>query len=147
MEKYRHGSHSRYDLKVHLVFVTKYRKQVLQGEIAKRCRVLIREICLSNEIQIVKGHISRDHVHLLLNYPPRLSVSKLAQYIKGKSSRKLLQEYAELRRKFWGQHLWARGYFAVSTGNVTDKVIEEYIANQDKFDDMKDDDFQISSDS
>ena len=144
MDKYRHGSHSRYDLKIHLVFVTKYRKKVLTGEIAKRARKLIREICLANDIQIVKGHISKDHVHLLLSYPPRLSVSKIAQYVKGKSSRKLLQEFSELKRKFWGQHLWARGYFAVSTGNVTDKVIEEYIANQDKIDDMKDDDFQIS---
>ena len=144
MDKYRYGSHSRYDLKIHLVFVTKYRKKVLTGEIAKRARKLIREICLANDIQIVKGHISKDHVHLLLSYPPRLSVSKIAQYVKGKSSRKLLQEFSELKRKFWGQHLWARGYFAVSTGNVTDKVIEEYIANQDKIDDMKDDDFQIS---
>ena len=116
----------------------------MTGEIAKRARKLIREICLANDIQIVKGHISKDHVHLLLSYPPRLSVSKIAQYVKGKSSRKLLQEFSELKRKFWGQHLWARGYFAVSTGNVTDKVIEEYIANQDKIDDMKDDDFQIS---
>ncbi|MEM6804346.1 MAG: IS200/IS605 family transposase [Bacteroidota bacterium] len=144
MGKYRKGSHSRYDLKIHLVFVTKYRKKVLRGEIAKRTRSLIREICLANDIQIIKGHISKDHVHLLLSYPPRLSVSKIAQYVKGKSSRRLLQEYEELRRKFWGQHIWARGYFAVSTGNITDKVIEDYIANQDKMDDMKDDDFQIS---
>ena len=127
-----------------MVFVTKYRKQVLRGEVAHRLRSLIREICLANEVQIIKGHVSKDHVHLLLSYPPRLSVSKIAQYIKGKSSRKLLQEYSELKRKFWGQHIWARGYFAVSTGNITDKVIEEYIANQDKMDDMKDDDFQIS---
>ena len=144
MGKYRKGSHSRYDLKIHLVFVTKYRKKVLRGEIAKRTRSLIREICLANDIQIIKGHISKDHVHLLLSYPPRLSVSKIAQFVKGKSSRRLLQEYEELRRKFWGQHIWARGYFAVSTGNITDKVIEDYIANQDKLDDMKDDDFQIS---
>jgi len=144
MGKYRQGSHTRYDLKVHLVFVTKYRKKVLRGEIAKRTRSLIREICLANDIQIIKGHISKDHVHLLLSYPPRLSVSKIAQYVKGKSSRRLMQEYKELSRKFWGQHIWARGYFAVSTGNITDKVIKEYIANQDKMDDMKDDDFQIS---
>ena len=144
MDTYRQGSHTRYSLKIHLVFVTKYRKQVLQGDVAHRLRTLIREICLANDIQIIKGHVSKDHVHLLLSYPPRLSVSKIAQYIKGKSSRKMLQEYSDLRRKFWGQHLWARGYFAVSTGNITDKVIEEYIANQDKMDDMKDDDFQIS---
>ena len=99
--------------------------------IAKRVRELIREICLANEIQIIQGHVSKDHIHLLISYPPRLSVSKIAQYLKGKTSRKMLQEFTELKKQFWGQHIWARGYFAVSTGNVTDKVIEEYIKNQD----------------
>ena len=143
MANYRKGAHSKYDLKIHIVWVTKYRKKVLRGDIAKRTRVLIREICLANEIQIIKGHVSKDHIHILISYPPRLSVSKIAQYLKGKSSRKLLQEYTELRKKFWGQHIWARGYFAVSTGNVTDKVIEEYIENQDKDTGMKDNDFTI----
>ena len=109
--------------------------------IAKRVRELIREICLTNEIQIIKGHVSKDHIHLLISYPPRLSVSKIAQYLKGKTSRKMLQEFTELRRQFWGQHIWARGYFAVSTGNVTDKVIEQYIENQDK--EPPDEDFKI----
>ena len=118
----------------------------MKGEIAKRLRKLIREICLANEIQIIKGHISQDHVHLLVSYPPRLSVSKMTQYIKGKTSRKLLQEYKELSRIFWGQHVWARGYFAVSTGNVTDKVIREYIESQGKIEDMRDDDFKITDD-
>jgi putative transposase len=80
--------------------------------IAKRVRELIREICLANEVQIIKGHVSKDHVHLLVSYPPRLAVSKLVQYLKGKSSRKMLQEFTELKKQFWGQHIWARGYFA-----------------------------------
>lgn len=99
---------------------------------------------MSNEIQIVKGHISKDHVHILISYPPKLSVSKITQYLKGKTSRKILQEYTEMRKRFWGQHIWARGYFAVSTGNVTDKVIEAYIANQEK--EPKDEDFRIHDD-
>ena len=132
MSEYRKGSHTRYDLKIHIVWITKYRKPVLRGMIAKRVRELIREICLANEVQIIKGHVSKDHVHLLVSYPPRLAVSKLVQYLKEKSSRKMLQEFTELKKKFWGQHIWARGYFAVSTGNVTDKVIEQYIENQDK---------------
>ena len=142
MAYYRKGSHTKYDIKIHLVFVTKYRKAILRGDLAKRVRQLIREICLANEVQIIKGHISRDHIHLLLSYPPRLSVAKLAQYIKGKTSRKLLQEYTEIRKKFWGSHIWARGYFAVSTGNVTDELIAEYIDKQDI--EQKDDDFKIS---
>ena len=142
MAYYRKGSHTKYDIKIHIVFVTKYRKAILKGDLARRVRQLIREICLANEVQIIKGHISRDHIHLLLSYPPRLSVAKLAQYIKGKTSRKLLQEYTEIRKKFWGSHIWARGYFAVSAGKVTDELIAEYIDKQDI--EQKDDDFKIS---
>jgi putative transposase len=139
---YRAGSHSRYDLKVHIVWITKYRKRVLRGEIANRVRELIREICLANDVVIVKGHVSIDHIHLLLSYPSSLSVSKLIQYLKGKTSRKMLQEYTELRKAFWGQHLWARGYFAASVGTVTDAIVKEYIEKQDV--EKPDDDFKIS---
>jgi len=145
MGKYRKGSHTKYDIKIHLVWITKYRKPVMKGEVSKRARMLIREICLANEVQIIKGNISKDHVHLLLSYPPKLSVSKLAQYLKGKTSRKLLQEYSGLRKQLWGGHIWARGYFAVSTGNVTDKVIEQYINSQDTEPD--DSDFRIHDES
>jgi len=141
MPQFRKGSHTKYDIKVHIVWITKYRKPILRDQIAKRIRELIREVSLANEIQIIKGHVSKDHVHLLISYPPRLSISKIVQYLKGKSSRRMLQEYTELRKMFWGQHIWARGYFAVSTGNVTDKVIADYIASQDE--EPKDEDFQI----
>jgi len=114
-------------------------------EVSKRARMLIREICLANEVQIVKGHISKDHIHLLLSYPPKLSISKMAQYLKGKTSRKLLQEYSGLRKQLWGGHIWARGYFAVSTGDVTDKVIKQYIESQDTEPDYPD--FRIHDES
>lgn len=141
MSEYRTSSHSKYSLHVHLVWVTKYRKKVLKGEIAKSVRARIREICKRNDIEILKGHVSKDHVHLLVSMPPHLSVSKAMKYIKGASSRKLLQEYKELNKRFWGCHLWARGYFAVSSGNVTDQIIKQYIEQQDL---EKDDDFRIS---
>jgi putative transposase len=139
---YRAGSHSRYDLKVHIVWITKYRKKVLKGDVSHRVRELIREICKANEVEIIKGHVSVDHIHLLVSYPPSLSISKLVQYVKGKTSRRLLQDYTELRKMFWGQHLWARGYFAASVGTVTDEVVKEYIEKQDVA--TKDDDFKIS---
>lgn len=126
---------------MHVVWVTKYRKHVLRGEIAKRVRELIREVCKTNEVEIIKGYVSHDHVHLLVSMPPYLSVSKLMKYIKGKSSRKLQQEFGEIRKKFWGQHVWARGYFAASSGNVTDEVIKAYIEQQDL---EKEDDFRIT---
>lgn len=144
MEYYRKGSHSVYDLKVHIVWITKYRKPVLFGDVAVRLRDLIREICRTMEVDILKGHVSKDHVHLFVSIPPQLSVSKLAGRIKGKTSRKLLAENRRLAKEFWGRHLWASGYFAASSGNVTDEVIMQYIAAQDLQERVHDDDFTLS---
>lgn len=131
MQHYRKTSHSTYDCKYHIVWITKYRKPILSGLIAERLRELIRGICKEHEVEIIKGHVSRDHVHLFVSVPPYLAISKLVQYLKGKSSYKLLQENKELSKVFWGRHLWGRGYFVSSSGNVTDEVIMEYIKNQD----------------
>jgi putative transposase len=106
--------------------VTKYRKPVMTGEVGLR----IREICGAHEVTIMKGHISKDPVHLFVSLPPRVTISRLVQMLKGKSSYKLMQEFPHLRKKFWRRHLWARGYFCVSSGNITDEVIKEYIENQ-----------------
>ena len=141
MEKYRKSSHTVYDLKYHIVWITKYRKPVLSGEVSKRVRDLIREICKSMDVEIVKGHISRDHVHLFVSVPPHISVSKLVQSLKGKTSRKLMTEYKRLSQAFWGRHIWARGYFVVSSGKVTEDVIKKYIEDQGK--ELPDGEFQI----
>ena len=119
-----------FDLKCHVVWITKYRKPVLRGEIALRLRDLVRQTCASLDVYILSGHVAADHVHLLLSIPPQVSVSQLMQHIKGRSSRKLLDEYTEINRQFWGKHMWARGYFAASSGNVTDEVIKQYIESQ-----------------
>lgn len=129
--EYREGAHTIYDIKLHLVWVTKYRYQVLRGDVAARARDLIRQVCMARDIKILKGHVGRDHVHLLVSIPPVLSVSRVMQYIKGKSSRQLQQEFTELRKRYWGQHLWARGYFCASSGTVTDDMIRKYIEDQD----------------
>jgi len=131
MENYRKSSHTIYDIKYHLVWITKYRKPVLEGEIAKRASELIREICRSNDVEIIKGHISKDHVHLMVSVPPHISVSQLVQFLKGKSSRKMMMEFKALSRTFWGRHIWARGYFVATSGNVTDEIIMKYIEQQD----------------
>src|SRR5450759_1524745 len=128
--EYRKTSHAVYDLKYHLVWITKYRKPVLRGEIAIRLRELIRQTCQSLDVYIEKGHIATDHIHLLVSVPPYVSVSDLLQNLKGRSSRRMLQEFNELNRQFWGRHLWARGYFAASSGNVTDEIIKQYIESQ-----------------
>ena len=140
--EYTKGSHSIYDLKYHIVFCTKYRYRVLTGEIANRAREIMREVCAANYVDIVSGSMSPDHVHLLLSIPPSMSLSKVVQYVKGKSSRKLLQEFKGLHKRYWGQHLWARGYFAVSVGNVNATDVQKYIEEQEAH--HKKDDFKIS---
>ena len=145
MEHYRTGPHSRFDLKYHFVWITKYRRGVLGGEVGVRLRDLVREICRTYEIEILQGSISRDHVHVLLSCPPNLSPSKIMQRIKGKTSRKLLMEFRHLQKMFWGRHLWARGYFVAFSGNVTDEAIMEYIRQQEGTEpDDGGDNFQIT---
>jgi putative transposase len=135
MGTYRKTPHSTFLIELHLVWITKYRKKVLVGDIPLRTRNLLREICEKNDVHIISGHVARDHVHMFVSIPPRLSVSKLMQYLKGTTSRRLQMEYQVLRKQYWGQHIWARGYFCVSSGNVTDDMIKNYIQNHDERDD------------
>ena len=143
MREYRRAAHTVYALHYHFVFITKYRKPVLRGEIGNEVRDLIREICQSNDIEILEGHVRPEHVHLLLSVPPHLAPSRVMQAIKGKTSHHLLQDRRKLRSEFWGQHLWARGYFVCSSGNVTDEAIAEYIRLQGA-ESQNDDRFQVS---
>ena len=132
MQNYRKTSHTRYDCKYHIVLITKYRKKVLSGLVGQRVRELLREICKTYDVEIFKGHVSTDHVHLFVSVPPHLAISKLVQSLKGKSSYKLMQENKQIAHNFWGYHLWARGYFVATSINITDEVLMEYIKNQDK---------------
>ena len=125
--KYLHRGHTVTDIKYHFVWVTKYRYPVLKGVMALRARDIVREVCEAREITIIKGVVSKEHVHMFAACPPQMSPSKVMQWVKGRSSRKLQQEFAELRKRYWGQHLWARGYFCASSGTVTDEMIEAYI--------------------
>jgi len=131
MRNYRLNSHSKYDLKVHLIWIPKYRKRVLTGQVAERTRDILRQICMEHEVHIVSGKVAADHVHMFVSYRPQMAVSKMVQYLKGTSSRILLQEFAQLRKQFWGRHLWARGYMAISSGNITDEMIQRYIEEQE----------------
>lgn len=131
MTGYRKGSHTVYQLHYHFVFVPKYRKPFLRGDVGLRVRTLIREICRVNDIEILQGHIRPDHVHLLLSVPPKMAPSRVMQLVKGKTSHKLLREYRHLAKMFWGKHIWARGYFVATSGNVTDEILTKYIESQD----------------
>ena len=140
MGEYRRGAHTVFAIHLHLVWTTKYRKQVLTGEVSLRVRDLVRDICGNNDVKIMKGHVSKDHVRLLVSIPPQVPISKLMQSLKGKMAHKIMMEFPHMKKHYWGQHMWARGYFCCSTGNVTDEMIAEYIANQTE---NRDDDFRV----
>ena len=130
MQDYKHGGHTVWDCKYHLVWTTKYRYEVLAGDVGLRCRELLREIARSKEMLIYAGAVNRDHVHMLIAIPPYLSVSRAVQYLKGKSSHKLLSEYSHLRKRYWGQHLWGRGYFCVTASELTKEMINAYLERE-----------------
>ena len=140
MKEYRKSSHAVYDIKYHVIWTTKYRYQVLRGAIAQRAKDLIIQGCQARNIVIIKGSVGKDHIHVLLSCPPTLSPAKIMQYLKGRSSRLLQEEFPELKRKYWGQHLWSRGYFCATVGSVTEEMIKEYIENQGRQDNQ---DFKI----
>jgi putative transposase len=110
MRKRRKSSHAVYDLKVHLVWITKYRHKVMTKQIGLRLRELVRQICDAKDIDIIKGAVSKDHVHLYISYPPHLSISDIVKSLKGRTSRKIQQEFPHLKKQYWGQHFWAIGY-------------------------------------
>lgn len=127
MKGYRRGSHSVYQLHYHFVFIPKYRKPILRGDVGHRLRELIRLICRANDIEILQGHIRPEHVHLLLSVPPNVAPSRVMQAIKGRTSNQLMRDFRALNKEFRGRHLWARGYFVATSGNVSDDVIKKYI--------------------
>lgn len=144
MAEYRRSAHAVFDLKYHVVWITKYRYKVLTGRVAERTRDLIRQICESRDVAIVRGAVSPDHIHMLLSAPADLSPAKLVQYIKGRSSRRIQDEFPEIRKRYWGQHLWARGYFCATVGTVDEETIKKYIEHQQWDQDQDDQGFKIT---
>ena len=143
MTGYKRTSHTLYDNKYHIVWITKYRKKILKDDIAHRLRDIIRQICSTEKVDILKGAIGADHIHLMLSIPPYVAVSRIVQHLKGESSRKLQMEFPQLQKQFWGQHFWAIGYFCTTTGTVTEGVIRKYIEEQGKHEEDEDRTFLV----
>jgi len=127
MNNQRRSGHNVTRLTAHLVWVTKYRYPVIKGDIQLRCRELLIQICDAEDVQILKGVVSKDHIHMHLEYPARLSISDLVKKLKGRSSRRIQDEFPSLKKRYWGQHFWAIGYGCWSTGNITDEMVQEYL--------------------
>jgi len=103
----------------------------LTGAVAIRTRDVLRQIALEHEIDIITGKVLSDHIHMFVAYRPMQDINKIVQWLKGISSRILLSEFPHLKKQFWGRHLWARGYLAVSSGNITDELVQQYIQEQE----------------
>lgn len=141
--EYRYGSHTKFKLEYHFVWVTKYRYKVLEGEVAARVRELVRQTCEIFEIEILRGVVSKDHVHILISAPPEISPSDIMRRVKGRSSAKLLEEFPHLKKRYWGRHFWARGYFCVTAGELTKEMIQEYLEHH--FEKSSTDGFDVES--
>jgi putative transposase len=139
--KYRYGSHTVYDIEYHFVWVTKYRYHVLVGDVALRVRELVRQTCEAFEIRILKGAVSKDHVHILVSAPPNMAPSEIMRRIKGRSSSKLFEEFPVIKKRYWGRHFWARGYFCATVGQMTEEMIKEYLEHH--FEPNPDDKFKM----
>ena len=128
--KYKSGSHTKYRLMYHLVWIPKYRKRVLHGAVAKRLEELFRQCADVNGWEIEELNIQKDHVHMLIQLKPSLSVSQSVQLLKGGSSKIIRSEYPELEEFLWGTSFWADGFFAETVGKVNEEIIRNYVKNQ-----------------
>ena len=127
MTAYDFGSHCVFYHRYHIVWATKYRYKVLVGDVRLRAREIIRQACGELGVMIVKGVLAQDHVHMFLSVPPKYSISDVMRRLKGRSSRRLQQEFPALKKRYWGRHFWARGYFCTTSGNVTDELVLQYL--------------------
>tara|TARA_B110000046_G_scaffold164805_1_gene180685 strand:+ start:112 stop:585 length:474 start_codon:yes stop_codon:yes gene_type:complete len=129
MTDYNKSSHTIFYHRFHIVWITKYRYRVLQGAMRIRIREIIAQAAEELGIKIINGVLSADHVHIMAEIPPHISVSQFVKAAKGRSSRKIQQEFPEIRKTYWGCHFWGRGFFSSTSGNVTDDIINNYINN------------------
>lgn len=123
-------SHTQWECKYHVVFIPKYRRKVLYGELRRHLGEVFRELAAQRESRVEEGHLMGDHVHMMVSIPPKYSVAQVVGYIKGKSAIHIARTFVGRKRNFVGQHFWARGYF-VSTVGRDEHVIREYIRKQE----------------
>ena len=137
MDGYQNLAHSRYDCKYHVVFVPKFRKKALFGQIRQHLKGVFHELARQKGCKIISGHIAKDHVHMCIEIPPKYAVAEAVGYLKGKSAIAVARQLGGKQRNFGGENLWARGY-AVSTVGFELDSLNKYIAEQEKTDSDRD---------
>jgi len=133
MDEAQSLSHSKWECKYHVVFIPKYRRKALFGQLRRHLGEVFHRLARQKESKIEEGYLMPDHVHMLISIPPKYAVSQVVGYIKGKSAIHIARNYGERKRNFVGQHFWARGYF-VSTVGQDEGVIRDYIRHQESED-------------
>ena len=144
MENYRKSSHATYRCEYHFVWIPKYRYKILIEDIRPRLREILWQLCEWQGIKLLEGSICSDHVHMYLSVPPKLSPSRVMQILKGKSAEMLSKEFESIRKKCWGMHIWARGYFVTTVG-MNSETIRKHIRNQEE-EQLKEDQLRIWKD-
>ncbi len=129
-QEYWTGAHTKHRHMYHIVWIPKYRKRILKGRVAERVEELLRECAAMNKWEMHELNVQVDHVHMLVQLVPSISVSKAVQIFKGGSSKKIREEFPELQEFLWGDSFWADGYFSETVGQININVIREYIKNQ-----------------
>ena len=133
MNDYRSLCHTKWECKYHVVFIPKYRKRRIYGQLRRELGEVLRRLAEQKECRIEEGHLQPDHVHMMISIPPKYSVAQVIGYMKGKSAIHVARTYGERKRNFVGAHFWARGYF-VSTVGRDEATVREYIQTQEKED-------------
>jgi putative transposase len=137
MSKYKTLQHTEWDCKYHVIFIPKYRRKVLYGQIRRELGDVFRRLARQKESEIEAGHLVADHVHMMISIPPKYAVAQVIGFIKGKSAIHIARHFGERRRNFVGHHFWARGYFASTVGR-DEEVIRRYIRRQEAEDQRQD---------
>lgn len=125
--QYDKGKHCVFYHRYHLVWSTKYRFKVMRGAVQHRVREITRQVCGENGVDILKGVVSTDHVHIFVSVPPKIAISDLMRRIKGRTAFKLFREFPQLKKRYWGCHFWGRGYFSTTNGAITEDVVLQYL--------------------
>lgn len=122
-------SHTRWKCQYHIVFIPKYRKKVMYGQVKSDMREIIKVLCKYKKVEVIEGAICSDHVHLCVSIPPKLCISDFMGYLKGKSALMIHDKHPEMANK-WNREFWARGYYVATVGNITEEAIKRYIQEQ-----------------
>ena len=143
MSSFNKLAHAIWQCKYHIVWCPKYRFRILKGAVERSVKEIIQQLCEWKRLEILEINIQEDHIHVILSIPPKFAISEVVGFLKGKCAIKMFDKHLNLKKRYWGRHFWARGYFCVTSGNVTEEMIKEYLEHH--FEPRVDDNFRTES--